>query len=136
MKFSLFSIPLAMLASIAAAQYPPQGYQQPQQPQQYSGYQPQQYGGYGLPPQQCIGGIQPGQFPNIPDYEVADWFGCAHDWVKSMNDGASGSAPACSFYSCLQDKAAKYQRGGTMAAAGRLLTPICTLGGIGAGLVC
>lgn len=150
MKFSQASIPLAILASTVAAQgggYGPQnqqygppsnqgGYQQGGY--QQGGYQQGGYqqGGYGQPPQQQhIGGANPGQYPNIPDYEVADWYECTKKWLEAINAGSSGSTPACAVYNCLEAQAGKYNRGGTMAQLGRLITPVCWVGSGVAGLV-
>lgn len=130
MKFTLASIPIAMLASTVAAQ----GYQG----QQNGGYQnPQQYGGYPQQFQQpqCIGGAKPGQYPNIPDYEVNDWYQCLSPWLQSVNAGASGSSPGCALFACIENTAGKYNRGGLVAVLGQPLKIACAGGALISNLV-
>jgi hypothetical protein len=137
MKFSLVSVPIAMLASTVAAQ----GQYQGQQPQQNQGYQYQQPGQYSYAQQpmqqpQCIGGARPGQYPNIPEYEVADWYNCLSPWLQSVNAGASGSSPGCTLFTCIENTAGKYNRGGLVAVLGQPLKIVCAGGALISNLVC
>jgi hypothetical protein len=80
--------------------------------------------------------VQPGQYPNIPEYEVVDWYTCTKEFLKSLNAGSSGSGPACAIYNCLEAKAGQYNRGGTMAKLGTAIQPLCFGGSLIGGLVC
>jgi len=133
MKFSMVSIPIAILASSVAAQNQYQGQQAAQNPG-YNYQQPQQYG-YVQQAQQCIGGAKPGQYPNIPDYEVNDWYQCMVPWLQSVNSGSSGSGPGCALYNCLETNASKYNRGGLVAALGQPLRIACAGGSFISNLV-
>jgi hypothetical protein len=150
MKFSLASIPLAILASTVAAQGPPPpgaqswGVQPPQQypvqtqPQQYQVYQqppPAQY--CYCPPQQCPGciGVTPRKYPQLSDLEVADWIQCIINWLDALNSGSKSDGPACQLYNCLQNTATKYRDGGPLVTIGKVLQPVCTVGSIATDLV-
>jgi hypothetical protein len=125
MKLTLACIPLAMLASTVAAQ----GW--PSQPgvgnQGYPPYQPGnqgQGGGYQPPPNYGSMQGQP-QWPNIPPYEVNDWESCMVSWLNEINASASGSGPVCNLWQCLSTQANKYNKGGLVAAASSVLSPLC-----------
>jgi hypothetical protein len=125
MKFSLASIPFAILASAVTAQGP--GYQ-PSQPgyqgnQGSQGYPSGQYQPY----QQNFGGMQQGgsPWPNVPDYEVKDWQSCTNQLLNAWNDKVQGSGPACNMWNCLHTQASKYGRGGALTAISNVLNPIC-----------
>jgi hypothetical protein len=134
MKFSLASIPLAILASTAAAQGPPPngaqqwGIQQQQYPVQP--YQPPQQQYCYCPPQQCTGciGVTPRQYPQLSDLEVAAWIGCTTDWLSALNSNSKGDGPACQFYNCLQKVATQYRAGGPIVIIGKPLGLACSVG--------
>lgn len=119
MKFSLVSI--AALATAASAQYnygqgyqqPQQGYQQPQQgyqqPQQYQGYQQQN---------------------KYSPAEAAAWHGCIDGFLDQFNNGHEGTKVACSLWTCLEDQASKYNRGGALAGVGGVVNQVCKVSGI------
>jgi hypothetical protein len=129
MKFSLASIPLAILASTAAAQPPVQGPPQ-------NGVQQWQWGPPQQQPQQqpyacwcpncptCIG-VTPGQYPGVTDPEVTAWVGCLKDWLSDLSSNSKGDAPACKFYNCLQKVATTYRAGGPIVAIGKPLGIAC-----------
>jgi hypothetical protein len=143
MKFSLALIPLATLSSTIAAQGIPGWPVQQQAPigqgtqQQYPPpYNPNQYGSWppAPPQQQCL--ISLGQFPNMPDYEVHDWYSCTTSLLQSFNDKSQGSNVACAMWSCLHEKASKYSRGGALTSISNVLNPVCAGVGIFGNIVC
>lgn len=109
MNFSLVSV--AALATAASAQYNyGQGYQQPQQ---YQGYQ--QY-------------LYPTQNKYSPA-EAAAWHSCIDGLLDQVNGGHEGTKVACSLWTCLEQQASKYNRGGALAGLGGVVNPVCKLSG-------
>jgi len=128
MKFSVATI--ATLATAAAAQYgaPQQPYgQQPQQYQPQGQYQqPGQYGGYQQPQQ-----YQPA--PQQNKYSPAEahaWHSCIDGFLDQLNVGHEGTKTACSLWTCLENKANQYNRGGALAALGGAVNVVCKGAGI------
>ncbi|KAJ5980275.1 hypothetical protein N7481_007573 [Penicillium waksmanii] len=123
MKFSLAAI--FTLAAAASAQYQQQPQQYQQQPQQ----QPQQYQ---QQPQQFQS--QPWQYSQQQNkYSPAEaeaWHGCIDRLLDSFNTGHTGSSVSCATFKCLDDNAAKYGRGGTLAGLGQVVSLACNFGGI------
>jgi hypothetical protein len=127
MKFSVATI--AVMATAAAAQnygyQQQQGYQDPAQYQGYQGQQPQQY----QYPPYGVAGPAPTQNKYGPA-EAAAWHSCVDGLLDQINNGHEGTKMACSTWKCLENNAAKYNRGGALAAAGGLLSGFCGLSGV------
>lgn len=128
MKFSVATI--AALATAVTAQYgaPPQGYQQ--QPGQYQPQgqyqQPGQYGGQ-YPPQQYQ------QAPQQNKYSPAEahaWHSCIDSFLDQLNVGHDGTKVTCSLWTCLENKASQYNRGGALAAVGGAVNLACKGSGL------
>lgn len=121
MKFSVATI--AALATAATAQYgaPAQGYHQ--QPAQYNPQgqyqQPAQYGQY-PPPQQN----------KYSPAEAHAWHGCIDGFLDQFNVGHDGTKVACSLWTCLEEKASQYNRGGALAAIGGAVNLVCKGSGL------
>ncbi|KAI9051542.1 hypothetical protein LZ554_004588 [Drepanopeziza brunnea f. sp. 'monogermtubi'] len=118
-----------------------QGQQPSQQPWQ-GNYAPGFQGQQGPPPTQggswqysqtTVNKPAPdSQYPNLRSEEIDAWRSCMNVWLQGINDGASGSGPACGVWTCLHDKAATYHRGGLLTAISNVLNPICSVAsGIG-----
>ncbi|OBT77695.1 hypothetical protein VF21_03722 [Pseudogymnoascus sp. 05NY08] len=121
MKFSVATI--AVLATAAAAQYG-----QPQQP-------------YGQQPQQPQQGIQQGQYqqpyyapaPVQNKYSPAEyqaWHKCVDGLLDGFNVGHEGSKAGCAFWTCLENTAGQYSRGGALASLGSVVNKVCLASGI------
>jgi hypothetical protein len=130
MKFSVATI--AVMATAAAAQnygyQQQQGYQDPAQYQGYQGQQGQQPQQYQYPPY-GVAGPAPTQNKYGPA-EAAAWHSCVDGLLDQINNGHEGTKMACSTWKCLENNAAKYNRGGALAAAGGLLSGFCGLSGV------
>ncbi|OBT73072.1 hypothetical protein VF21_07619 [Pseudogymnoascus sp. 05NY08] len=116
MKF--FSVAtIAVLATAASAQYaqpPPQQYTPSQQYQQ-----PPQYQQWNAPPVQ-----------KYSQSESVAWHRCVDGFLDGFNTGHEGSKAACSFWTCLENTANQYGRGGALAAIGGVVNKACTLSGV------
>lgn len=117
MKFSLATI--AVLVTVASAQYSPDSQQQYQgQAQPYQ--QPQPYQQWAPAP------IQNKYSPA----EATAWHKCVDGFLDGFNTGHEGTKAACSFWTCLENTANQYNRGGALAAVGGVVNKACTLSGI------
>ena len=126
MKFSI--VTLALAAAATAQQYggqygqsgnqPSQQYgQQPNYGQQQQYQQPQQYQQYNAP-------------NKYSPAEAQAWHGCVDGFLDQLNLGHEGSKTACSFWTCLEQTAGKYNRGGALAAVGQGVNLVCKASGI------
>ncbi len=127
-------LPLAVLAATVTAQWGQQ--QQPPAPwgQQSPGnYQPNpppnnQGGSWTYQGSYGSGGgqSQSSEFPNLKQPEIDGWRSCTNQFLQSVNDGISGSRPACNFWECLHVQASRFNRGGLLTGISNVLNPICS----------
>ncbi|KFY03235.1 hypothetical protein O988_01612 [Pseudogymnoascus sp. VKM F-3808] len=113
MKF--FSIAtIVVMATAASAQYVP-----PQYPpfQQYP------------PSQQYQWGPAPIQNKYSPA-EAAAWHKCVDGFLDGFNLGHEGTKATCAFWTCLENTANQYSRGGALAAVGSAVNNACKLSGL------
>ncbi|KFZ23979.1 hypothetical protein V502_01547 [Pseudogymnoascus sp. VKM F-4520 (FW-2644)] len=117
MKF--FSVAtIAVLATAASAQYAPPQPQQYAPSQQYQ--QSQQYQNWAPAP------IQNKYSPA----EAAAWHKCVDGFLDGFNTGHEGTKATCAFWTCLENTANQYSRGGALAAVGGAVNKACALSGL------
>ncbi|KAJ5899304.1 hypothetical protein N7495_004049 [Penicillium taxi] len=87
---------------------------------------PAQYGQYYQPTQQ--------QNKYSPAEEQA-WHGCVNGLLDQFNLGNANSKAGCSFWSCLEEQAGKYNRGGALASLGQGVSLVCKASGFLPGFI-
>ncbi|KAJ6008098.1 hypothetical protein N7540_012074 [Penicillium herquei] len=71
-----------------------------------------------------------GQASAPTQIEVNEWTACLNTFLNGFSAGRTGSAAGCTYWTCIENVAQKYGRGGALAVAGNVVDKACIVGGI------
>ncbi|KAJ5627448.1 hypothetical protein N7528_004875 [Penicillium herquei] len=62
--------------------------------------------------------------------EIGEWYTCLNTFLNGFGAGRTGSAAGCTYWTCIENVAQKYNRGGALAVAGNVVDKACVVGGV------